>query len=62
MAFDNGNGFAPAPAQSPAPGLPLSAVPLKVAEDKLRMKLGVVEATFKRGQRRLAIVDTALQS
>ena len=33
-----------------------------MAEDKLRVKLGVVAATFKRGQQRLAIVDTALQS
>jgi hypothetical protein len=33
-----------------------------VAEDKLRAMLGVAEVTFKRGQERLAIIDTALQA
>jgi hypothetical protein len=52
----------PAPGQSPAPGLPPSAGPMKVAEDKLRTMLGVAEVTFRRGQERLAIIDTALQA
>jgi 3',5'-cyclic AMP phosphodiesterase CpdA len=52
----------PAPGQSPAPGLPPSAGPMKVPEDRLRTMLGVAEVTFKRGDARLAIVDTPLQA
>ena len=45
----------PAPGTAPAPG------PLKVADDKLRSVLGIADVTFKRGQQRLAIIDTPLQ-
>jgi 3',5'-cyclic AMP phosphodiesterase CpdA len=45
----------PAPGAAPAPG------PMKVDDDKLRSVLGVADVTFKRGQQRLAIVDTPLQ-
>jgi hypothetical protein len=34
---------------------------MKVAEDKLRTMLGVASVTFKRGDQRLAIIDTPLQ-
>jgi 3',5'-cyclic AMP phosphodiesterase CpdA len=44
----------------PAPGTAASPGPMKVADDKLRTVLGVAEVTFKRGQERLAIVDTQL--
>jgi hypothetical protein len=44
----------PAPGTAPSPG------PMKVADDKLRTVLGVAEVTFRRGQERLAIVDTPL--
>jgi 3',5'-cyclic AMP phosphodiesterase CpdA len=44
----------PAPGTAPSPG------PMKVADDKLRTVLGVAEVTFRRGQERLAIVDTQL--
>jgi 3',5'-cyclic AMP phosphodiesterase CpdA len=44
----------PAPGTAPSPG------PLKVADDKLRALLGVTDVTFKRGQRRLAIIDQPL--
>jgi 3',5'-cyclic AMP phosphodiesterase CpdA len=46
----------PAPGAAPSPG------PMKVADDKLRSVLGIANVTFKPGQQRLAIVDTALQS
>jgi 3',5'-cyclic AMP phosphodiesterase CpdA len=46
----------PAPGSAPSPG------PMKVADDKLRTVLGVAEVTFKRGEQRLAIVDTPLQA
>jgi len=46
----------PAPGSAPSPG------PMKVADDRLRTVLGVAEVTFKPGQARLAIVDSALQS
>jgi 3',5'-cyclic AMP phosphodiesterase CpdA len=45
----------PAPGTAPSPG------PLKVADDKLRSLLGVTDVTFRRGQRRLAIIDQPLQ-
>jgi 3',5'-cyclic AMP phosphodiesterase CpdA len=45
----------------PAPGTATSPGPMKVADDKLRAVLGIAEVTFKRGQERLAIVDTPLQ-
>jgi hypothetical protein len=35
---------------------------LKVAEDKLHTKPRVADVAFKRGQQRLAIIDTALPS
>ncbi len=34
---------------------------MKVADDKLRSLLGIASVTFKRGQQRLAIIDTPLQ-
>jgi hypothetical protein len=45
----------PAPGAAPSPG------PMKVPDDKLRSMLGVASVTFKRGDQRLAIVDTPLQ-
>ena len=45
----------PVPGTAPAPG------PVKVADDKLRSVLGIADVTFKRGQQRLAIIDTPLQ-
>ena len=46
----------PAPGTAPSPG------PMKVADDKLRSMLGIADITFKRGEQRLAIVDTPLQA
>ena len=45
----------PAPGTAPSPG------PMKVADDKLRSLLGVASVSFKRGDQRLAIIDTPLQ-
>jgi 3',5'-cyclic AMP phosphodiesterase CpdA len=45
----------PAPGSAPSPG------PMKVADDKLRSLLGVASVTFKRGDQRLAVIDTPLQ-
>ena len=45
----------PAPGSAPSPG------PMKVADDKLRSLLGVSSVTFKRGDQRLAVIDTPLQ-
>jgi 3',5'-cyclic AMP phosphodiesterase CpdA len=45
----------PAPGAAPSPG------PMKVPDDKLRSMLGVASVTFKRGDQRLAIIDTPLQ-
>ena len=45
----------PAPGAAPSPG------PMKVADDKLRTMLGITNVTFRRGQQRLAIIDTPLQ-
>jgi 3',5'-cyclic AMP phosphodiesterase CpdA len=45
----------PAPGTAPSPG------PLKVPDDKLRSLLGIASVNFKRGDQRLAIVDTPLQ-
>jgi 3',5'-cyclic AMP phosphodiesterase CpdA len=45
----------PAPGSAPSPG------PMKVADDKLRSVLGIASVTFKRGDARLAIVDSPLQ-
>jgi 3',5'-cyclic AMP phosphodiesterase CpdA len=45
----------PAPGAAPSPG------PMKVADDRLRSMLGVASVTFKRGDQRLAIIDTPLQ-
>jgi 3',5'-cyclic AMP phosphodiesterase CpdA len=44
----------PVPGTAPSPG------PMKVADDKLRSVLGIANVTFKRGDQRLAIVDTPL--
>jgi 3',5'-cyclic AMP phosphodiesterase CpdA len=46
----------PAPGAAPSPG------PMKVADDRLRTMLGITNVTFRRGQQRLAIIDTPLQS
>ena len=45
----------PAPGSAPSPG------PMKVPDDKLRSVLGIANVTFKRGDQRLAIVDSPLQ-
>jgi len=45
----------PAPGSAPSPG------PMKVADDKLRSMLGVASVTFRRGDQRLAVIDTQLQ-
>jgi 3',5'-cyclic AMP phosphodiesterase CpdA len=45
----------PAPGTAPSPG------PMKVADDKLRSMLGTASISFRRGESRLAIIDTALQ-
>ncbi len=45
----------PAPGSAPSPG------PMKVADDKLRSLLGISAVTFKRGDQRLAVIDTPLQ-
>src|SRR3954454_7191424 len=45
----------PAPGAAPSPG------PMKVADDKLRSLLGISTVTFKRGDQRLAVIDTPLQ-
>jgi hypothetical protein len=34
---------------------------MKVADDKLRSLLGISTVTFKRGDQRLAVIDTPLQ-
>ena len=46
----------PAPGAAPSPG------PMKVDDGKLRNMLGITNVTFRRGQQRLAIIDTPLQS
>ncbi|MBV1698854.1 MAG: metallophosphoesterase [Hyphomicrobiales bacterium] len=46
----------PAPGTAPSPG------PMKVADGKLRTMLGTTSINFKRGESRLAIIDTALQN
>jgi len=46
----------PAPGTAPSPG------PMKVADDKLRSLLGITDVTFRRGQQRLAVIDTPLQT
>jgi 3',5'-cyclic AMP phosphodiesterase CpdA len=45
----------PAPGAAPSPG------PLKVPDDKLRSMLGIANITVKRGDQRLAIIDSPLQ-
>ncbi len=45
----------PAPGTAPSPG------PMKVEDAKLRSLLGVASINFKRGDQRLAIIDTPLQ-
>jgi 3',5'-cyclic AMP phosphodiesterase CpdA len=45
----------------PAPGTAESPGPMKVADEKLRSLLGITDVTFKRGQQRLAIIDTPLK-
>lgn len=45
----------PAPGTAPSPG------PMKVDDNKLRSMLGVASINFKRGEERLAIIDTPLQ-
>ena len=46
----------PAPGAAPSPG------PMKVDDSKLRSMLGIAHVTFRRGEQRLAIIDTPLQS
>jgi 3',5'-cyclic AMP phosphodiesterase CpdA len=46
----------PAPGAAPSPG------PMKVDDSKLRSMLGIADVTFRRGEKRLAIIDTPLQS
>jgi 3',5'-cyclic AMP phosphodiesterase CpdA len=46
----------PAPGAAPSPG------PMKVDDGRLRSMLGITNVTFRRGQQRLAIIDTPLQS
>jgi 3',5'-cyclic AMP phosphodiesterase CpdA len=46
----------------PAPGAAASPGPMKVDDGKLRSMLGITNVTFRRGQQRLAIIDTPLQS
>jgi 3',5'-cyclic AMP phosphodiesterase CpdA len=46
----------PAPGAAPSPG------PMKVDDGKLRSMLGIANVTFRRGEQRLAIIDTPLQS
>jgi 3',5'-cyclic AMP phosphodiesterase CpdA len=46
----------PAPGAAPSPG------PMKVDDSKLRSMLGIADVTFRRGEQRLAIIDTPLQS
>jgi len=46
----------------PAPGTALLPGPLKVPDDKLRGLLGITDVTFRRGQQRLAVVDTPLRT
>ena len=36
--------------------------PLKIPDDKLRTMLGVADVSFKRNERRLAIIDTPLKA
>ena len=45
----------PAPGSAPSPG------PMRVADDQLRSLLGATDVSFKRGQKRLAIIDRPLQ-
>ncbi|MBO0734691.1 MAG: metallophosphoesterase, partial [Methylocapsa sp.] len=45
----------PVPGTAPAPG------PMKVEDAKLRTLLGTTSIAFKRGQKRLAIIDTPLE-
>src|SRR6201984_3553517 len=45
----------PAPGTAPSPG------PMKVPDDQLRKMLGIANVTFKRGDQRLAIIDSPLQ-
>jgi 3',5'-cyclic AMP phosphodiesterase CpdA len=45
----------PAPGTAPSPG------PMKVEDTKLRTLLGVADITFKRGERRLAVIDKTLE-
>jgi 3',5'-cyclic AMP phosphodiesterase CpdA len=45
----------PAPGAAPSPG------PMKVPDDQLRKMLGIASVTFKRGEKRLAIIDTPLK-
>jgi hypothetical protein len=35
---------------------------MKVDDSKLRSMLGIADVTFRRGEQRLAIIDTPLQS
>jgi len=46
----------------PAPGTAPSAGPIKVPAERLRSFLGTACITFRPGEQRLAIIDTALQS
>ncbi len=46
----------------PAPGAAPSAGPMKVPAERLRSFLGTACITFRSGEQRLAIIDTALQS
>jgi hypothetical protein len=46
----------------PAPGTAQSPGPLKVPDDQLRKMLGIANVAFKQNERRLAIIDSPLQS
>ncbi|HEY2529387.1 MAG TPA: metallophosphoesterase [Xanthobacteraceae bacterium] len=45
----------------PAPGTAASPGPMRVPADQLRSMLGIANVTFRQNQKRLAIIDTALQ-
>ena len=52
---------APPPSRSRCRELPPRLDPMKVEDAKLRSLLGVASINFKRGDQRLAIIDTPLQ-
>jgi 3',5'-cyclic AMP phosphodiesterase CpdA len=46
----------------PIPGTTTSPGPMKIPDEKLRTLLGIADVTFKRGTRRLAVIDQPLQT